>query len=193
MKNLFSVLLRLLPLLAIGLGAYLWANHEWDTSRVESPEEAKRSLSRIGEMAKDFSLPTLNDPKQQLRLESLKGQGILLNFWATWCGPCVKELPSLIAVAKEYRERGLRVVAVSVDRDWATIDRFLARHPELKSMKDELIVVLDANSAVAEQYSVDRYPESFLIHRSFKVELRLSGEQAWEDPRFKVYYDRILQ
>lgn len=192
MKRVLYLFLRLLPLLVIGLGAYYFATRTWDSSRRESPEEARRSLSKIGEQAVNFELNRFGNPPQAFQLNSLKGQGILLNFWATWCGPCVKELPSLLAVAREYKKKGLQIVAVSADRDWATIDRFLDRYPALAKIREDFVLVLDPELKATGLYGVDRFPESFLINRKFVVDLRLSGEQAWEDPQYRAYYDRIL-
>lgn len=194
MKTTFSVFLRILPLIAIAALAYWWSNRNWDPANRHSPEEAQRSIKKIGETAADFTLERKTQSKQEsFKLSSLQGKAVVLNFWATWCGPCIKELPSLLSVAKRYRERGLVVVAVSVDRDWATIERFLTRQPQLAEIMQEFVVVLDPKLAVANQYGVDRFPETFLLRRDQQVELRLSGEQVWDDPRYTVYYDRILE
>src|SRR3989338_2425396 len=194
MKPFSGILLRLLPLIVFSLAVYFGAQYFSTEKDAVSPPEVQQVLQSIGKETPDFSLHAATDKTgAPFVLSSLKGKAILVNFWATWCAPCVRELPCLLAVARKYRDSGLRIVAISVDKDWDAVERFFTRYPQLAAAKTEFTVVLDRDASVATKYGATQFPESFLINRDFILDLRLSGEQAWQDPRLEVYYDRILR
>jgi len=130
--------------------------------------EAKKKVT-VGNAALEFSLPDLKGKLQTLP----KGDVILLNFWATWCPPCRQEMPSMIELSKKYAAKGLKVVAVSVDRDGKALKNFVAEY------KLPFLVLHDVDSAVAESYGVYRYPETFLIDRKGHVQAHLVGAIEW--------------
>ena len=194
MKPFSGILLRVLPLIVFSLGIYFAARYFSAEKDAVSPPEAKQVLQSLGKESPDFSLPSVADKAGgPFTLSSLKGKAILVNFWATWCAPCVRELPGLLEIARKYRKSGLRIIAVSVDKDWDAVERFFTRYPRLAAAKTEFTIVLDRDASVATRYGATQFPESFLINRDFILDLRLSGEQAWQDPRFELYYDRILK
>ena len=93
---------------------------------------------RIGSNAPDF---TVKDSDRSVTLSTLKGQVVVLNFWATWCPPCVEEMPSLVRMQAQMKARGVTVLAVSVDVDESNYKRFhndhavnllTVRHPDRK-------------------------------------------------------------
>ena len=130
--------------------------------------EAKKKVT-VGDTALEFSLPDLQGKVQTLP----KGDVILLNFWATWCPPCRQEMPSMVALSKKYAAKGLKVVAVSVDRDAKALKDFVLEY------KLPFLVLHDVDSAVAESYGVYRYPETFLIDREGHVQAHLVGAIEW--------------
>src|SRR5512141_2152842 len=89
---------------------------------------------RVGEVAPDFSV---KDSVRSVSLHDLKGQVVVLNFWATWCPPCVDEMPSLVAAQGRLKDRGVTVLAVSVDVDEAAYKKFL------QDYKVDLLAVRD--------------------------------------------------
>jgi len=130
--------------------------------------EAKKKVM-MGDVALDFSLPDLQDKKHALP----KGDVILLNFWATWCPPCRLEMPSMVKLSKKYAAKGLKVVAVSVDRDSKALKDFVVEY------KLPFLVLHDIDSAVSANYGVYRYPETFLIDRQGRVQAHLIGAIEW--------------
>lgn len=130
--------------------------------------EAKKKVT-VGNAALEFSLPDLQGKSQILP----KGDVILLNFWATWCPPCRQEMPSMVELSKKYAAKGLKVVAVSVDRDAKALKNFVAEY------KLPFLVLHDIDSAVAQSYGVYRYPETFLIDRNGHVQAHLIGAIEW--------------
>jgi len=130
--------------------------------------EAKRTISDDGK-ALAFNLPDL-----QGKLHGLpEGEVVLLNFWATWCPPCRKEMPSMAALHNKLAERGLKIVAVSVDRDANDLAAFVREY------KLPFQVLHDADSKVSHEYGVFRYPETFLIDRQGNVRYHLVGAVEW--------------
>src|SRR5206468_617317 len=77
---------------------------------------------RIGSAAPDF---TVKDAERTVSLHDLKGKVVVLNFWATWCPPCVEEMPSLVKMQQQLKDRGVEVLAVSIDADADAYHKFL--------------------------------------------------------------------
>jgi thiol-disulfide isomerase/thioredoxin len=99
----------------------------------------------------------------------------IVHFWATWCPPCVKELPSLLAFAREMRERGVEVVAIAVEDDWKDIATFFdgAIPPE---------VIVETDAAAHKRFGVSTLPDSYLVDRTGKVVERYHGARDWQAP-----------
>ena len=152
----------LLLLLAIlGIAYFLWMAREG------------RGL-KAGEAAPGFVLQTRDGT--EVSLENLKGKTVLLNFWATWCPPCVMEMPSLSRLQTLLKPRGLEVVAISLDGSWQEVEAFSTKHP--LSMN----VLLDAQGEVAGRYGALRLPITFLIDRNGKIAKTYLGPREWTEP-----------
>ncbi len=193
MKNFFIIILRTLPLLLGAVGLYYFAENQWSPDNRPSPVSAVSATKGIGQPALDFTLSVYGRPGEKFTLSSLRGQAMILNFWATWCLPCIKEMPELLKVAKRYKSQGLKIVAVSIDKNEKLIERFFKRYPKLNAIKDEFTLVIDPKSETALQYGTARYPETYLIDRKFMIQNKFSGEQPWAAAGYMRYYQKILQ
>ncbi len=129
----------------------------------------KRPPVQEGSAVIDFSLPDLHGVVQHYP----KGEVVLLNFWATWCPPCRREMPSMVSLYRKLAPEGLRVVAISVDRQQQQLVDFV------KEYQIPFQILHDADSAVSSSYGVFRYPESFLIDRNGMVRYHLVGAVDW--------------
>jgi cytochrome c biogenesis protein CcmG/thiol:disulfide interchange protein DsbE len=109
--------------------------------------------------APDFSLRRLNG-EGQLRLGSLRGTAVVLNFWASWCVPCKQEAPLLEAAAKRYRSAGLVVVGVNAQDFRSDARRFIKRY------RLTYPVVRDGGSSTLTHYDVTGFPETWFVDRS---------------------------
>ena len=147
------------------------------------PSYRQGEASIAGKAAQDFSL-TLAGKSE--RLSDLKGKIVVLNFWATWCPPCVEETPSLNRLQKYIDSRGGMVLGVSVDEDGAAFEKFL---------KDQSVIFptyRDTTKKSAADYGTTIYPETYVIDRHGKIARKFIGEQQWDSPEMLAYFDAIL-
>jgi len=114
--------------------------------------------------AKDFTLKSRDG--KNLRLAEMKGQVIMLNFWASWCGPCRQEMPILEQLNNKYKKLGFSVWGVNVDEDPALAEKLL------KETGVTFPILLDSKSQVSELYGVDAMPTTVMIDRNGNVRFR---------------------
>jgi len=107
--------------------------------------------------APDFTLKS--NQGKNLRLEDFRGEVVMLNFWASWCGPCRQEMPLMEELYKKYQKLGFTILAVNVDEDSSDADGFLSAVPV------SFPVLYDNQSKVSEQYEVDAMPTTVMIDR----------------------------
>ena len=135
-----------------------------------------------------------SDPARDLVVEKPSGEGQLVrstsrrfqlvHFWATWCPPCRKELPTLLEMARQNQAR-LDVWAVSTDREWSAVQRFF--EGDVPS-----IVVRDRSGDGARAYGVTSLPDSYLIDPRGRVRARFSGAQDWSAPEMDKILDQLM-
>lgn len=109
-------------------------------------------------------LATVDHEGRAVDLESLTGKVVILSFWATWCAPCMQELPILSRLQQTVGEDHLRVIAINFNEDRRTIRRFLARNDSL-----DLTWVWQRSTAIAKEYGVRSLPHMFIVDRSGKL------------------------
>ena len=126
-----------------------------------SPGMTETVSPLVGKPAEDFSLLDLTGKPR--KLSALKGKVVLLDFWATWCGPCRRELPTVAKLYKELASKGLAVVAVNVGEPSATVNAFLKKNPFV------LPVWLDSKTVVSSRYNASSIPTLVVIDRKGTV------------------------
>jgi cytochrome c biogenesis protein CcmG/thiol:disulfide interchange protein DsbE len=132
----------------------------WVVLLFMSPVKAAPQAA-IGSMAPDFAV-TSQDGKM-IQLSNYKGRVVLLDFWATWCGGCKKEIPWYMQFQFEYGEQGLTAIGVSTDEEgWQKVKPFLATH----AVNYPIVV---ANKQIASAYKISEMPVTLLIDRSGKI------------------------
>ena len=99
---------------------------------------------------------------------------MIVSFWATWCIPCRKELPSLVRTAHLLHDHGVRIVAINVGEDSRDIKRFLARSPS------DLLFLPDQESKIAMAWDVRALPTAFVIDKQGRVAIRVVGGLEWD-------------
>jgi len=118
---------------------------------------------------------------------SWKGKVLLVNFWATWCGPCREEMPAMQALGRELADRGLVVLAVNYEESPDRVRRFL------RDAGLSLPVLLDAEGAVARQYRVTALPASFFVDRRGTLVGSVLGIRDWRGSAARRYVDELLR
>lgn len=136
----------------------------------------------VGSAAKDFSV---QDSDRKVSLEQFKGQVLVLNFWATWCPPCVEELPSLMSLQDRMRERGVVVLGVSIDVDGDAYHRFLKLH------SINFLTVRDPDQKVAGMYGTSGWPETYIIDRQGVMRRKFVGPVDWNSPEVIQFLSKL--
>jgi len=120
----------------------------------------------------------------QTTLSQYKGQVVLVNFWATWCGPCQQEMPLLDQMYKKYKPAGFTLIGVNVDKEEPAVKELLARKPV------SFPVLLDPANQVSKAYHVDEMPSSVIIDRKGDIRYVHRGYRPGDE---NDYQDRIRQ
>jgi cytochrome c biogenesis protein CcmG/thiol:disulfide interchange protein DsbE len=137
---------------------------------------------RIGNPAKEFSV---QDSDRKVSLDQFRGQIVVLNFWATWCPPCLEELPSLMTMQERMRGRGVVVVGVSIDVDQDAYHRFL------KQQGINFLTVRDPQQKVAGLYGTTGWPETYIIDRQGVLRRKFVGAVDWNEPEIVQFLSRL--
>lgn len=156
-----------------------------DVAAVEAKPGAEMRAVKRPIAATDFHLRDLNG--KRVRLGDFQGKVVLLNFWATWCSPCRKEMPSMQRLYQEYKDKGLEIVAVSVDT---------TSSGEVRAFIEELGLTFtalhDRDSQVSRLYSNPGVPSSYLIDVQGKLVYRVLGEYDWFGETAKKAVEGLL-
>lgn len=116
-------------------------------------------------------------------LAARTGKGLILHFWATWCGPCQEEMPGLVKFVKQTKgDRNVEFLAVSVDTDWKVVDAWLKAHGIT-----DLPLALDPNGDTAHVVGTDKYPETWFVLPTGEVLRRTLGAEDWSDPKLREF------
>ena len=118
----------------------------------------------------------MQDAQNKITLSQYRGQVIVLNFWATWCPPCVEEMPSLVEMQRRMKAKGVTVLAVSVDVDESAYKQFLKDH------NVSLLTVRDPEHKSSELYGTFKYPETYVIDRGGVMRRKFIGAVDWTEP-----------
>jgi cytochrome c biogenesis protein CcmG, thiol:disulfide interchange protein DsbE len=138
--------------------------------------------ARIGTAAPDF---TVRDAGRTVTLSQFKGQVVVLNFWATWCAPCVEEVPSLVQMQEKMKAKGITVLAVSVDADDSDYRRFVRDHTV------DLLTVRDGDQKSNALYGTFKFPETYVIDRNGVVRRKFIGAVDWTEPDVIEYLSKL--
>ncbi len=154
--------------------------------------EESRLFSRIGiqsfretRRAPDCCLKGLNGEKVQLR--AFRGKITLLNFWASWCGPCKEEMPSIASLYEHYKERDFVFLTISVDYESSEpVRKFIEKH------RYRFPVLLDPKGKALDLFEVNKIPATLIIDKKGKMIGRVIGPRNWSSPEVFSLIDQLL-
>ncbi len=135
--------------------------------------------------APGFSLPDLEG--NPVRLADLRGKYVLLNFWATWCPPCVREMPTMERLAQQMADAPFTVLAVSLDDEGAAKVR-----PFIERLGVTFPIALDPESKVSGVYGARDLPATFVIDPQGRVVAAAKGERDWAAPEMLDYFNELI-
>lgn len=140
---------------------------------------------QIGALAPDFVLWDLNS--KPVSLKSQRGRVVLLNFWATWCGPCRVEMPAMQQLYEEFNRRGFEILAVSTDAKGAAVTR-----PFTDSLGLTFPILHDSDFQVGLAYGTRTLPMTFLVDRQGIIRHRIFGARDWHSPEARRLIEMLL-
>ncbi len=136
---------------------------------------------RIGSPAPDFAL---TDSQKTVKLSDFHGKPVMVNFWASWCPPCLAEMPSLVQLQKQLGDK-VTIIAVSEDSDDKPYQQFVREH------NVDLLTVRDVQQKTNEIYGTFKFPETFVIDRDGKIVRKFIGGQEWTSPDIVDYLKKL--
>ena len=166
---------------------------------VQTPAAAGQAPPLLGAFGDNFTLldPPVPAPPEtfaaldgtRVRLADFKGRVVLVNFWATWCAPCIFEMPSLDRLQAALGDRGLAVLAVSIDRGGAKVIRPFAKRLGL----EHLGLYHDDKGALFKAFGVTGLPTTFLIDRRGRIVGAYPGPAEWDGPEARALIEHYLR
>jgi cytochrome c biogenesis protein CcmG, thiol:disulfide interchange protein DsbE len=127
----------------------------------------------IGRAAQNFSV---QDSERRISLSQFRGQIVVLNFWASWCPPCIAETPSLVSMQRQLQDKGVVVVAISEDEDEAAYRRFI------RNYGIGFVTVRDPSQRIKHLYGTTQIPETYIIDREGLLKRKFVSAADWNSP-----------
>jgi thiol-disulfide isomerase/thioredoxin len=163
----------------------------FNTFFINKIQDAPQTIQTLDAMklngVPNFSLLTINGEK--FELEQLKGKVIILNFWASWCGPCVQEVPSLIKLVQHFKGE-VQVLAISADSSTDDLTAFLKSFPEMNG--EYFKVIHDQDRSKMKMFDVTKLPESLILDKNQKLVKKISGSIDWANKDSFEYMNSLL-
>jgi len=161
--------------------------HHGAATQVLDPfEKAGVVELKEGQQAPGFTLLTLDGGRASLT--DHRDKLVVLNFWATWCQPCTVEMPSLEALWRRYRDRGLIVVGVCVDRGAPKA----LLEPYVRNLKLTFPILLDPDSKTSDRWRITALPATFLVRPGGEVAGVAMGAREWNSDEMRALVERLL-
>jgi cytochrome c biogenesis protein CcmG, thiol:disulfide interchange protein DsbE len=152
------------------------------------PSYRHGEASIAGKRAEDFSMQLAGKPAH---LSDFRGKVVVLNFWGTWCPPCIEETPSLNRLQKYLAAHNGVVLGVAADEDAVQYESFLREHGVIfPTYRDP--ATKEQHSPIAQAYGTVMIPETYIIDRDGKIARKIIGMQEWDSPEMLAYFDSIL-
>ena len=146
-----------------------------------------KDIPQVGHRTPEYRVARLDNGDSLGVRSAYAGHVTLINIWATWCGPCIKEMPSIERAYAAYKDRGFRVAAVSIDTDMPAPVLEFARHMALT-----FDLLHDRRGEIQTAYMTVGVPESFLIDKQGVITYIALGADAWDSPEMRQRIELLL-
>lgn len=164
---------------------FFWTKYSY-FGKTQGPSEQVEVLDKLETSgAPDFSLNTITGEK--FRLHDLRANLIIVNFWATWCAPCVTEYPAMLRMVEHFKAK-VALVAINVDEDRKDLDSFLKIYGE--GTKD-VIHIWDPSRSLTERYGIAKLPETYIFDSKFKLIRKVPGQEEWDSEHALKYLEDL--
>jgi cytochrome c biogenesis protein CcmG, thiol:disulfide interchange protein DsbE len=147
-------------------------------------DSSRERITVVGDTAPSFSISA--EGGRAVSVPDFGGKLLVLNFWATWCPPCIEETPSLSEFATRFKDKGVVVLGVSVDKDEKAYRAFLQQY------RPAFLTARDAETRINADYGTFKYPETYIIDRKGKVVQKIIGPTNWSDEKMVSYVSSLL-
>ncbi len=156
-----------------------------------APKESAKAIKQLDSMEAQGIPPFTAKTISGVEVSSVgfKGKLLIVNFWASWCEPCVAEIPSLVSLVKSFKGQ-VALIAISGDNSLDDIKAFLKSFPELKN--ENISIVWDETHSLMEKYGTERMPESYIVGKDGKLVKKIIGSINWHTPESEAYVKELL-
>lgn len=175
-KGAFLALVAVLALSGVVIGLFKMGFFSQESVKSSSPFRA----------APEFSLKDFKGTAH--RLSELKGNVVMLHFWASWCPPCLDEIPHWVELATRYKDRGLRLVAISLDEKWEDAHKILPSDQTL----GKVLSLLDQGAKASDLYGSYQFPETYLLSPRLEILYKWVGPQDWQGEKMTKLIEKAL-
>lgn len=161
----------------------------WDfLTRGMRPPEATQKLNEMEQTGvPDFTLPDLEG--KPVSVSQFRGKILLINIWATWCSPCVKEIPSLKGLVEHFKGE-VQILAISQDKNLEDITSFLRA---FGGLPEHFKVVWDKDKAMKKIFGTEALPETYIVSRDGQIVRKIAGDTVWNDAMALEYFKQLLE
>ncbi len=175
-------------------GAFLLATVGCEAESTDPSSQASAETSpvlerigpRVGTTAPNFQLWDLNG--KPISLSQYQGRVVLVNFWATWCGPCRVEMPAMEQLYREFNSKGFEILAISTDQQGVAVTR-----PFKESLRLSFPILHDSDYRVGMAYGARTLPITFLVDRQGMIRHRIFGARDWGSQEARQLIQTLLK
>lgn len=142
---------------------------------------------KTGQKAPDFSAKTLNG--ETIELKNFTGSAVILDFWASWCGPCLKEMPFLIEMQKKYADKDLKIIAINIDNNKKNVKKFIRK----LGKEVPFPIIFDKDKTLPKLYQPEAMPTTIFIGRDGIIRYRHKGFREKDIPEFIDEIEKLIK